>query len=150
MNKRLNLRIALILLMLTLVVIVPVYAQDVSQESTANPEPTVTAEATEVATVEVTLAAVAPTVEVTSAATVEATTEATVEATEASTVEVGGVLPTEVPPESRPVAGVPEEPTETLSSSGVVILVLLVGLAAMGGVAFSALMRGRKFTSPTS
>ena len=144
MNKRLNLRIALILLMLTLVVIVPVYAQ----ESTASPEPTATVEVT----AEVTMAAVVPTVEVTSPATIEAlaTTEATLEATEAATVEVGGVLPTELPPESRPVAGVPEEPTEQLSSSGVVILVLLVGLAAMGGVAVSALMRGRKFTPPSN
>ena len=139
MNKRLNLRIALILLMLTLVVIVPVYAQD-APESTATPEATATVEVT----AEVTMAAVAPTVEAI------ATTEATLEPTEEATVEVGGVLPTEVPPESRPVAGVPEEPTETLSSSGVVILVLLVGLAAMGGVAFSALMRGRKFTPPTN
>ena len=46
MNKRLNLRIALILLIFTLLVIVPAYAQDATPESTAVPEATATVEVT--------------------------------------------------------------------------------------------------------
>jgi len=140
MNKRLNLRIALILLMLTLVVIIPVYAQGATPEAAASPEPTATVEVTSEATA-VLLEIVTPTVEVSSALTAEATSAATVEATQETTVEAG-VLPTSVPPETHPVAGVPNESEGQLSSTGVVIGVLLIGLAAVGLVAFSSLMRG--------
>jgi len=90
-----KLRIALILLVITLLVIVPVYAQD---------------------------------------ATPEAAGAATLEAGAAATVEAGQ-------PETHPVAGVPETNETDNIAPGATVLVLLIGLGAIGLVGFTALMR---------
>lgn len=79
-------RIALILLVITLLVVVPVYAQEATTEAGA-------------------------------AATVEAV------------------------PETHPVAGVPEAAESENAFPGATVLVLLIGVGAVGLVGFAAIMR---------
>ncbi len=102
MNPR---RIALILLVLTLVLMIPVYAS-AAQETTP---------------------------------AAEATVEATAEATEAAASDAAL-------PETTPVAGVANEPSED-AFNGASLLVLLVGLGAIGAVGFGTLVRSG-FTPP--
>ena len=119
-------RIALTLLIM-LVLILPVYTQQGTaraQEGTATVEPT--AEAIDAATAEAT--------ETAAEVVVEPTEEATVEASETN------------PPETTPVAGVAEEPNDS-EFNGASLLVLLVGLLAIGAVGFGSLVRSG-FTPP--
>ncbi len=152
-------KLALILslmLMLTLVLIVPVYAQ----ETTPEPTEMTTAEPDAVAGIDVTtepsgdntvdagvdttlilepteeaLTDAATTVEATSEATLESSAEATAEATVEAAADAESGLP-----EAEPVAGVAEAPEEE-TPRGASLLVLLVGLGAVGVVGFATYMR---------
>lgn len=111
-------RIALFLLLLSLVLMIPVSAQ----EATPAVEPTVEV------TVESIDAALTPTEE----ATIEAVATVVVEPTDEAVVEA--------PPETTPVAGVAEEVNDD-QLQGASLLVLLVGLGAIGLVAFGTVVR---------
>jgi hypothetical protein len=108
-------RIALILLLLMLVLIIPVYAQETTPAAEATTE--VTVEATEAAAV-----------------------EATAEATAASALEPTAATTAEALPETTPIAGVAAEVNDD-ELQGASLLVLLVGLGAIGLVAFGTLVR---------
>lgn len=126
-------RIALFLLLFTLVLIVPVYAQ----------ETTPAADATAEATLETTVEAVIT--EPTADATVEAViTEPTAEVTVEATSELA--VSEAEPPETTPVAGVAEE-TEENGFAGSPLLVLLIGLGAVAVVGLGTLMR-ENYTPP--
>ncbi|MEP7290522.1 MAG: hypothetical protein ABI835_02010 [Chloroflexota bacterium] len=125
-------RIALFLLLLMLVLIVPVYAQE------STPAADATTEATANATLE-------PSVESTAEATVEATIDAVISApTAEATAELAGSEAE--PPETSPVAGVAEE-TDENGLRGSPLLVLLIGLGAVAVVGLGTLMR-ENFTPP--
>ena len=104
-------------LLIMLVLILPVYTQ---QGAARAQEGTATVEVTSEATAQ--------------QAALEATAEATVEA------------PETIQPETTPVAGVAEEPDES-EFNGASLLVLLVGLLAIGAVGFGSLVRSN-FTPP--
>ena len=70
----------------------------------------------------------------------EATTEVTVAATEAAAVEAAAEATAEALPETTPIAGVAAEVNDD-ELQGASLLVLLVGLGAIGLVAFGTLVR---------
>jgi hypothetical protein len=139
-------RTALILMLVTLLALTLVMAPAYAQEATPETAATTEADAA-VKTVEpfaglplggaATETTEAPTVE---AAVIEpATSEA--ETTAAATLEAAPVSEPTTAPETHPVAGVPATTESNNPAPGATVLVLLIGLGAVGMVGFVALMR---------